>query len=311
MWIRTVEFRQALGGYDRGDVDEVLEKVAKAVDAGWPPKTVIRDVHFRRTRGKGYHRRDIDEFMDLLRTSEDFVGVGDPLFPPPRAATEDPNARVTNGPPAGKRRERKRQERAATLSRERDHLAKSMEFPSLPGTHIRCRRSADSKYAYEFYRVGTETPLAIAHYRRRTYWNPTEVVIAGVPYVVKRHGWSANTRRAEVIDSRTDRTVLTAKGQHFDHSHSTEVFLSDNRTLTFPVEGEAPWFSEMTAIDGESKTWIRFRWQINSEKARNDVEKMLICVEPDVTLSTELLLTIVLVAGSLISYFKEPAGSGA
>ena len=105
--------------------------------------------------------------------------------------------------------------------------------------------------------------------------------------------------------------MLAGTGQHFDHSDSTKVFLSEDRILTFPVQGEAPWYSEMTAIDGESKTWVRFRRQVTSEKTRNDVEEMLILVEPDVTLSTELLLTIALVAGSLNTYFKERTGSGA
>ena len=210
----------------------------------------------------------------------------------------------------GKRREQKNRERAERASREKEHLEKLMEFPSLPGTHIRCRRTAESKNTYEFYRVDTATPLATAYNRSRTWWNPAEVVIAGTRYVVKRHGWSASARRTEVIDSQTDRTVLAATGQHFDHADSTEVLLSEDRILSLPVEGEAPWYSEMTAIDGESKTWVRFRRQVTSEKARNDVEKMLILVEPDVALSTELLLTIALVAGSLNTYFKERTGSG-
>ena len=178
----------------------------------------------------------------------------------------------------------------------------------MPGTHIRCRRTADSKNTYEFYRVGTATPLAIVHNRSKTDWNPTEVVIAGTPYMVKRQrkGCTESTCRTEVIDSRTDRPALAATGRHFDHSHSTKVFLSEDRVLTFPVDGETPNLSEMTAIDAESKTWIRFRRKIDHrEKARNDVEKMLILVEPDVTLSTELLLTIALVAGRLNTYFME------
>jgi DivIVA domain-containing protein len=306
-WVRTVEFRQAVGGYDRDHVDEVLDKVATAIDAGWSPKPIIRDVHFRHTWWKGYHRQDVDQFIELLRTSTDLV-LAEPSIPQRRSATPDTTVRDASGLLAGRRREQKRRERAEEKRRRDEQLATLMEFPSLPGTHIRCRRTADSKNTYEFYRVGTATPLAIVHNRSKTDWNPTKVVIASTPYVVKhqRKGRTESTSRTEVIDSRTDRPALVATGRHFDHSHSTKVFLSEDRVLTFPVDGETPYLSEMTAIDGESKTWIRFRRKIDREKARNDVEKMLILVEPDVTLSTELLLTIALVAGSLKTYFMEP-----
>ena len=112
-WVRTVEFRQAVGGYDRDHVDEVLEKVAQAIDGGWSPKPIIRDVHFRRTRWKGYHRQDIDEFIELLRTSGRFSFLAEPSFPSQRSVTGESSARDTRGLLMGKPREQKNRERAA------------------------------------------------------------------------------------------------------------------------------------------------------------------------------------------------------
>ena len=300
-----------MGGYARDDVDELLEQVATAIDAGRSPTLVIRDVRFRRTRWKGYHRGDVDECMALLRKTTDSVGVPELTFPPQRAIAQHAGTRGTSGLLNGKRREQQRRERAAAEGRRNEQLAKLMEFPSLPGTHLRCRRSAASNNTYEFYRVGTANPLAIVRNRSRALWKPTEIVIAGIPYVVKRRGRTANSRRTEVIDSRSGRPVLAATGQHFDRSSSTRVYLTEDRVLSFPVEGESPWFSEMTAIDGEGTTWIRFREQIDREKSRNEVEKLLILIEPEITLSTELLLTVALMSGSLKTYFREPTGSGA
>ena len=79
--IRTVEFRQAVRGYDRCEVDDLLEAVAKAVDVGRPPMPLLRGVEFRH-RWAGYHRRDVDEFLDILRTAT-FAATAEPWFPPP------------------------------------------------------------------------------------------------------------------------------------------------------------------------------------------------------------------------------------
>jgi len=265
-----------MGGYARDNVDELLEQVARAIDAGRSPELVIRDVQFRGTRGRGYHRRDVDECIALLRTATDAGGVPDQPFPPQGVVAQDAG---TLGPSSflkGNRREQKRRERAAEWTRRSGEWAKLQEFPSLPGTHIRCRRPADAKNTYEFYPVGASTPVAVACNPSKTLWDPTEIALAGIPYVVKRRGWTANTRRTEVIDPQSGRPVLAATGEHFDRSSSTRVYLTEDRVLSFPVEGESPWSSEMRAIDGEGKTWIRFRGQISREKVRNDVERVLI-----------------------------------
>jgi DivIVA domain-containing protein len=64
--IRTVEFRESLKGYHRTDIDELLEAIARAVDAGRSPRALLQDVHPRLTL-KGYNRDDVDEFLELLR----------------------------------------------------------------------------------------------------------------------------------------------------------------------------------------------------------------------------------------------------
>ena len=210
----------------------------------------------------------------------------------------------------GKRRERKRLERETSERLEDEELDKLIEFPELPGTHLRCRRSVDAKKRYEFYRVATAAPIVTAYNGSREFWRPSEIIVAGTPFLVKRHQW-AGEFPTEVIDTRNDQPVIRATGNHFNHDQSTRVFLSEGRILTFPVLGESRWLSEMAAVDAESKVWIRFRLQASLEESRNLTENVLILIEPDIGITTEILLTIALMAGSLDSYFKKPAGGGA
>ena len=93
--IRTVEFRQALRGYDRNEVDEVLEKIAEAVDLGQSPTALIRNAHFR-GRWRGDHRGDVDEFMEILRTTSNWVAVPQPGFPLPHSVAQSTVPQATD-----------------------------------------------------------------------------------------------------------------------------------------------------------------------------------------------------------------------
>ena len=73
--VRAVKFRETLKGYDRDDVDDFLEEMAMAIDAGCFPWKVVQGVEFHQT-WKGYHRGEVDQFLSGIRNSESVGGEG-------------------------------------------------------------------------------------------------------------------------------------------------------------------------------------------------------------------------------------------
>ena len=80
--VRNQNFRVTLRGYDRQEVDVLLEKVAVGVAAGRHPQALVRQATFRQ-RLMGYHRGDVDQFLDLLVTSWRPLGLLPPAPPKP------------------------------------------------------------------------------------------------------------------------------------------------------------------------------------------------------------------------------------
>jgi len=63
--IRAVRFSQSLWGYNIKDVDEFLELVAREVDAGRSPASLIERAKFRQTL-RGYNISEIDQYLSNL-----------------------------------------------------------------------------------------------------------------------------------------------------------------------------------------------------------------------------------------------------
>jgi DivIVA domain-containing protein len=63
--IRAVRFSQSLRGYSVKDVDEFLELVAREVDAGRSPASLIESAKFRQTL-RGYKINEIDKYLNKL-----------------------------------------------------------------------------------------------------------------------------------------------------------------------------------------------------------------------------------------------------
>ena len=89
--VRNQNFRVTLKGYDRQEVDVLLEKVAVGVAAGRHPQGLVRQATFRQ-RLMGYHRGDVDQFLDVLVTSWRPLGLLPPAPPKP------PGPRRPTGP---------------------------------------------------------------------------------------------------------------------------------------------------------------------------------------------------------------------
>jgi DivIVA domain-containing protein len=95
--VRNQNFRVILRGYDRREVDALLEKVAVAVAAGRHPEALVRQATFRQ-RLTGYHRGDVDQFLDLLVASWRPLGLPPP--PPPKPlGTRQPTGPFQPGQP--------------------------------------------------------------------------------------------------------------------------------------------------------------------------------------------------------------------
>ena len=104
--VRAVKFRETLKGYDRDDVDDFLEEMAMAIDAGCFPWKVVQGVEFHQT-WKGYHRGEVDQFLMGIRNSESLGNDGSadpassltrsvdllPLPPPPSRSFPDTGPR--------------------------------------------------------------------------------------------------------------------------------------------------------------------------------------------------------------------------
>ena len=63
--VRGARFREKLRGYAPNEVDEALERIAAAMDAGQPLEGAeLARIEFSAARFRGYHPDDVD---DLLR----------------------------------------------------------------------------------------------------------------------------------------------------------------------------------------------------------------------------------------------------
>jgi len=63
--VRSAEFRLAKSGYDPDDVDQLLEQIVVALDAGEPCGAIIDAADLGSAR-RGYERADVDALLDRL-----------------------------------------------------------------------------------------------------------------------------------------------------------------------------------------------------------------------------------------------------
>jgi DivIVA domain-containing protein len=63
--VRTARFREQLRGYNPDDVDRLLERAAKELDAGQSPGAIVKGAVFRK-KFRGYRMADVDELLAKL-----------------------------------------------------------------------------------------------------------------------------------------------------------------------------------------------------------------------------------------------------
>jgi len=91
--VRNATFRETLKGYDRREVDDLLRRIAAAIDTGHSPHQLIANARFRDV-WKGYDRDDVDDFLNQLQRQ----ATGDPDRGPwsqaPGSNSHDATARL-------------------------------------------------------------------------------------------------------------------------------------------------------------------------------------------------------------------------
>jgi DivIVA domain-containing protein len=67
--VRNVRFPEG-SGYDRSEVDDLLNRIAAELDAGRPAGPLIQNALFRKRPRAGYHWRAVDLFLEQLLAAE-------------------------------------------------------------------------------------------------------------------------------------------------------------------------------------------------------------------------------------------------
>jgi hypothetical protein len=102
--------------------------------------------------------------------------------------------------------------------------------------------------------------------------------------------------------------VFQVDGQHFNHKSGASIRFADGRLFVFPVAGDAPTASTMTAVDESGNGVIMFRkTSANSDgplmRAFSPMPHIEVAVHPDWHIVDDLLLMIVAASRLLDSYF--------
>ena len=77
--VRSKEFRLGLQGYNKNDVDKLLDGVAIALDRDQSPASIIKEANFR-NGFRGYQVDEVDQFLKgcLSATHDGVRAVADP-----------------------------------------------------------------------------------------------------------------------------------------------------------------------------------------------------------------------------------------
>ena len=66
--LRSVQFREQFRGYAPAEVDDAIERLAARLEAGGEIRRVdVDQLRFATARLRGYHRGDVDSFVQRLR----------------------------------------------------------------------------------------------------------------------------------------------------------------------------------------------------------------------------------------------------
>ena len=285
--------RHEILGYDAGEVDDLLCRIAAELDAGRPARPLVADAVFR--KGKSRRRYDIDAvdwFLGQFLLLQDHVALAglsdDPWHDLPvtqlaldvvsgaakRSALHEPSRRASRG----------------YFTRQCEKAWR--DFGQLPGTHLWW--GGTGKFKKEL-RTAEEQTLASS---RRLFG---ETFSAGG----RDFTWSSPPRQGwrELVDKETGVPVLYTSGQNYECRAEASIMFPDQRWLRFLVRGTGRVNAIMTAVDETGNRIARYRISNMRSWTLDTVE---ITVHPGSELTDELALALVISAAWLEFYFLRP-----
>ncbi len=209
---------------------------------------------------------------------------------------------------------------ARRLSRARyadECVERWLDFPGLPGRHLRCRRTGHQTYEF----VDGHAVVAVLHGRWYRRWVPTRIETGGRTYDVRYPRFdnpsglpwslwlgSLVAPPAEVVDRSTGETVLFMVSRHWDLAERALVELEPDRgTLRFPVHGSRPEDTVLSAVDGRGT--VHFRLRFASLPTWRWFELVELAVPTRGPVDPDVVIGATLVAGNMISYFRRSSPS--
>jgi len=320
-----------VGGYDAAAVDDLLGRVADALDAGRPIRPLIENATFLVHAGRRrYDIEAVDWFVEQLLRQEDRSAVA--------GANPDPWRDVAVANQFTRARPGQLAEPSARLSRRarRRYLAAGREFVDeefarawrdfgqQPGMPLRWGETGFRRHEL---RTADRQPLAASRYLSvrallpehaslstsgRTFtlyvpsgrtWFPAVAEIAARGWRDRAGHFAAeSTQRIQgpnlcaLIDE-TGAPIFHVTGINFDWRACARVTFPDQRWLRFLVRGTKPANAIMTAVDQAGNKIARYR-------ISGPVE---ITLHPHAALTDELALAIAISAPFLGSYFEQPS----
>jgi DivIVA domain-containing protein len=293
-------------GYDAFEVDDLLRRVADAIDAGQAAGLLRENTTFRLSRSRGYDIDAVDWFFGQLRRREEHSEVAGTSTDPWRdlavvnhytlarpSHLADPSAR-----PSWRARRKYMADGRKYLSE--DCANAWRDFGQQPGMHLRWGQVAARRYEL---RTPERQTIASYHHGSSTdvRWPERATLGTGGRNFALQAPPARSLSPADVeIFDETGTLFFDVSGRNFETRARARVTFPRRRWLKFPVRGTQAANAIMTAVDEAGNKVVRYR--INGP-----VE---IVVHPDRALTDELALAIAISAPWLDLYFQSPHGGG-
>jgi DivIVA domain-containing protein len=317
--IRNVKF-QAEGGYDKPQVDDLLDRIAAELDAGRPAEPLIANARFRLSN-RGYDKGAVDWFLEQLRTAE---------HPEPTRMNADPWGHLAASSYCIRRQPGDPAMRVRMPS-EQEYADAWREFARQPGTRLSWVPTGVLRHEL---RTAEQQPIASC----RGGWVTTTLTAGGRTFTWRRvrSSWPgiADTishdrpdSPAHILDRKAGKEagkkdfslsqLRDETGIPVLYTDSWRIMFPGQRWLRFPVRGTKRANAIMTAVDQAGNKVARYRlirdgsvWRtIYGGSVWRTTE---ITVHPDQRLTDELALAITISAPWLDERFvsHEPPYMG-
>jgi DivIVA domain-containing protein len=347
--VRATRFASTpVRGYDASEVDDLLDRVATEVDSGRSPGPAIGNAAFRPPSvlraipltlagappPPPYDIDAVDWFFGQLSPSTGQAGLADAGADPWRDLTEAQLIGGVGGAPA-KPSVAQLLELDKVLDLNEDYVQDCQnawrQFGRQAGVYLREGESGHLWAPRHEVRTGEQKTIA----SRDTNWKAQATVrvgeksftyqksTSGPPVIAEIAARSARDyagqftagtmsgpgQEVHQLVDEAGTPILYVSGKNYDRRACACVTFPDQRWLRFLVRGTKPENAIMTAVDQAGNRVARYR-QLADDLDPGGWGEVVITVHPDLELTDELLLAIVISTGWLDSYFNSPNSGG-